>query len=228
MLELFQGVGEGSVIYSVPQIILNIALTFVLAFAIAWVYKKTHKGLSYSQSFVFTLVLMSVIVTVVMMVIGESVAKAFGLLGAFSIIRFRTAVKDTRDIGFIFFSLAVGMAVGTNNYQIAILGTILVLLIIFFLDKINFGSIMKHEYLLSFIVSNEKNTTNSFDSLFKKYFKNSLLLNINSKHDGKASEMTYHIGFVDENKKEEFVKELSNVSGVEKVHLITAKEDVEY
>src|SRR3989339_33394 len=220
---------NGAVVtYSTQQIVINIALAFVLAFVIALVYKKTHKGLSYSQSFVFTLVIMSVIVAIVMMVIGNSVALAFGLLGAFSIIRFRTPVKDTKDTGYIFFSLAIGMAVGTNNHEIAVIGTVLVLLMIVLLDKINFGSMSKHEYLLSFIVSHEASAGNSFEGVFKKYLKNSMLLNINSKQDGKASEMTYHASFADESKKEEFVRELSGMSGVEKVHLITSKEDVEY
>ena len=135
MTELFSG---GLISYSIPQIVLNIVVTFVLSFVIALVYKKTHKGLSYSQSFVFTLVLMSVIVSVVMMIIGNSLARAFGLLGAFSIIRFRTAVKDTKDTGYIFFALAIGMAVGTGSYNIAVVGTILILLVILILDKINF------------------------------------------------------------------------------------------
>ncbi|OGH59387.1 MAG: hypothetical protein A2725_00990 [Candidatus Magasanikbacteria bacterium RIFCSPHIGHO2_01_FULL_33_34] len=225
MAELFSG---GTVTYSMSQIVLNIVLTFVLSFVIAMVYKKTHKGLSYSQSFVFTLVLMSVIVSVVMMVIGNSLARAFGLLGAFSIIRFRTAVKDTKDTGYIFFALAIGMAVGTGSYSIAVIGTVLILLIILILDKINFGSMRKHEYLLSFVVNHDEGAGNSFESVFKKHLKNSMLLNINSKRDGKASEMTYHASFVDENKKEDFVRELSGMSGVEKVHLITSKEDVEY
>lgn len=227
MNELLTLGNDAAITYSFQQIAMNIILTFVLALVIALVYKKTHKGLSYSQSFVFTLVIMSVIVSLVMMVIGNSVARAFGLLGAFSIIRFRTAVKDTKDTSYIFFALAVGMAVGTNNYQIAVLGTILILLMILLLDKINFGSMRKHEYLLSFVV-NHDNANNSFESVFKKHLKNSLLLNINSKRDGKASEMTYHANFIDDTKKEEFVKELSNMTGVEKVHLITAKEDVEY
>ena len=218
----------GVVDYSLQTIVINIVGTFILAFLIAWVYKKTHKGLSYSQSFVFTLVIMSVIVAIVMMVIGNSLARAFGLLGAFSIIRFRTAVKDTKDTGYIFFALAVGMAFGTSNYEIAVVGTVLVLAMIFFLEKINFGSIKKHEYLLSFVVNQEAGGGNSFEGMFKKHLKNSLLLNINSKKDGKASEMTYHVTFVDEKNSNEFVKELSGMTGVEKVHLITSREDVEY
>lgn len=218
----------GVVSYSIQNIVINLLLTFGLAFVIAWVYKKTHKGLSYSQSFVFTLVVMSVIVAMVMMVIGNSLARAFGLLGAFSIIRFRTAVKDTKDTSYIFFALAVGMAVGTGNYLIALIGTVLVLLMILTLDKFNFGSIKNHEYLLSFIVTHEAGAGSSFESIFKKYLKNSMLLNINSKQDGKASEMTYHITFSDETKSDVFVKDLSGMAGVEKVHLITSKEDVEY
>jgi uncharacterized membrane protein YhiD involved in acid resistance len=225
MLEVFSG---EAVAYSASQVVLNIVLTFVLAFVIAYVYKKTHKGLSYSQSFVFTLVIMSVLVSIVMMVIGNSVARAFGLLGAFSIIRFRTAVKDTKDTGYIFFALAIGMAVGTGSYTIAMVGTVLVLLMILLLDKINFGSIRKHEYLLSFVVNHEEGGGASFESVFKKHLKNSMLLNINSKRDGKASEMTYHASFVDEGNKEDFVRELSGMPGVEKVHLITSKDDVEY
>jgi len=217
----------GAVDYTVINIIINLVATFVLSFCIALVYKKTHKGLSYSQSFVFTLIFMSVIVAMVMMVIGNSLARAFGLLGAFSIIRFRTAVKDTKDTGYIFFAIAVGMAVGTNNYEIAAIGTALVLIMLFVLDKTNFGSIKKHEYLLSFVVSHE-GETGSFESVFTKHLKNSMLLNINSKQDGKASEMTYHVSFTDEKSKEQFVKELSGLAGVTKVHLITSKEDVEY
>src|SRR3989344_8418874 len=209
--------GVVAIDYSLQNIIINLVATFVLSFCIALVYKKTHKGLSYSQSFVFTLIFMSVIVAMVMMVIGNSLARAFGLLGAFSIIRFRTAVKDTKDTGYIFFALAIGMAVGTGSYSIAVIGTVLILFMLLALDKINFGSMRKHEYLLSFIVNHEAGVANSFESVFKKHLKNSMLLNINSKRDGKASEMTYHASFVDENKKEDFVRELSGRSGVEKV-----------
>ncbi|PIZ81358.1 MAG: DUF4956 domain-containing protein, partial [Parcubacteria group bacterium CG_4_10_14_0_2_um_filter_41_6] len=119
MNELFNIASQGN--FTVFNVILNLALTFILALVIALVYKNTHKGLSYSQSFLFTLILISVITTIAMMVIGNSLAIAFGLLGAFSIIRFRTPVKEAKDTGYIFFSLVEGMAVGTNNHVIAII-----------------------------------------------------------------------------------------------------------
>lgn len=218
----------GTAVVGLTDVVAGMVLAFVLSVLIALVYKKTHKGLSYSQSFVFTLVLMSVVVAMVMMVVGNSLAVAFGLLGALSIIRFRTPVKDTKDTSYIFFALAAGMACGTKNYQIAIVGTIIGLLIAWGLSKTNFGSLNKHQYLLSYLVNHDEVGQGAAEGIFNKYLKHTLLLNINSKQDGKVSEMTYHINFSDEQQRDEFVRELAGMRGVEKVHLITSKDDVEY
>lgn len=80
---------------------------------IAFVYNRTHKGSSYSQSFMLTVVFVAIIVAIVMMVIGNNLSLAFALVGALSILRFRTVLKDTKDMTYIFLSLAVGMAAGT-------------------------------------------------------------------------------------------------------------------
>ena len=85
-------------------ITVGILTSFIISLVIVFVYRKTHKGLSYSQSFVITLIFVTLVATVAMMVIGNNVARAFGLLGAFSIIRFRTVVKESKDISFIFFA----------------------------------------------------------------------------------------------------------------------------
>jgi len=83
-------------------VLLNLAVGFGLALIIAWIYKRTHRGLSYSQSFVFTLIILSVLTTATMMIIGSNIVRAFTLLGAFTIIRFRTAIKDTRATSRLF------------------------------------------------------------------------------------------------------------------------------
>src|SRR3989338_9145230 len=154
MNELFNiATGES---FTLVNIVVNLAFTFALSVAIAYVYKKTHRGLSYSQSFLFTLIIVSVITTIAMMVIGNSLAIAFGLLGAFSIIRFRTPVKEAKDTGYIFFSLVEGMAVGTNSHIIAIISTIVVLAIIWILHNANFGALHKNEYLLVFSIDYQK------------------------------------------------------------------------
>lgn len=100
-----------------------LCLSFALSLIIGWVYRATHKGVSYSQQYVQTLVIMGTVVSLIMLIIGSNVARAFALVGALSIIRFRNAMKETRDVGFIFLVMALGMAVGTRFYLLAIFAT---------------------------------------------------------------------------------------------------------
>src|SRR3989344_4088557 len=111
-------------------IVFNILLAFGCAAVVVWVYRLTHRGLSYSQSFLVTLFMVGGISSVVMMVVQQNIVGAFALLGAFSLIRFRTIVKDTRDIAFVFFALAIGVAVGTNNYAIAVVSVVFIRVVI--------------------------------------------------------------------------------------------------
>jgi len=226
MNELFNIASQGN--FTVFNVILNLALTFILALVIALVYKNTHKGLSYSQSFLFTLILISVITTIAMMVIGNSLAIAFGLLGAFSIIRFRTPVKEAKDTGYIFFSLVEGMAVGTNNHVIAIISTIAVLLIIWILYKTNFGALHKNEYLLVFTIDYAKKQPDNFAGLFEKYLKNSMLLNISAKENNHKTEMVYSVSFIDEDKSSALIADLMRIDGVSDARVISSKSDIEY
>ncbi len=99
--------------FSILDVVLVLTLSFALSAFIGWIYKLSHRGASYTQSFVFTLVLNGMVVALVMTIVGSNLARAFSLVGALSIIRFRNAVKETRDVGFIFFTMAIGMAVGT-------------------------------------------------------------------------------------------------------------------
>src|SRR3989338_10485853 len=104
---------------NISIVLINLALSLVLGLFIVWVYRKTHRGLSYSTSFIFTMLIISLIATTVMMVVQHNIIGAFALLGAFSLIRFRTIVKDTRDVAFVFFALAIGIAVGDGMYTVA-------------------------------------------------------------------------------------------------------------
>ena len=90
-------------IYEPSDILINMALAFVLGLFISYIYKATHKGLSYSQSFMLTIVFVTFIVAMVMMVIGNNLARAFALVGALSIIRFRTVIKRHKGHSFYLF-----------------------------------------------------------------------------------------------------------------------------
>ena len=127
--------------FSLESTLLSLLLAFVLGQVIAWTYAWTHSGLSYSRSFTQSLVLMTIVVALVMFIIGNSIVTAFGLLGALALIRFRNVLKDTRDTVFVFASLVVGMAVGTQRFQLADLGTAALLLVVVYLSKTSFGTL---------------------------------------------------------------------------------------
>ena len=214
--------------YSWQNIIFNLLLSFILGIIIASVYKKTHRGLSYSQSFLLTLIMLSVVGTSLIMVIGNSLARAFAVFGGFSIVRFRSAIKDTKDIAYVFFSLVMGMAVGTQNYLIALIGTLFTCSIILLLTKYNFGSIKKHEYILSFITSGRKNTEENYLHLFEEYLKGKELLNAASLEGKRFLELSYNIKFYDDYQLTKFMNKLKKISGVKRIDLISSKRDIEY
>src|SRR5690554_6897594 len=104
----------------------HLMVALVCGILISLLYRWTYRGLSYSSTFVNTIILLTMIMSVVIMVIGNNLATAFGLVGAMSIIRFRTAIKDTQDIMFIFFALAIGLACGVGLFSVAIVGTLVI------------------------------------------------------------------------------------------------------
>jgi len=132
------------------DVIVNLIFAFIFGLFISIIYRVTYRGYSYSTSFVNTLVIISIVTSIVIMVIGNNLARAFGLVGAMSIIRFRTVVKDTRDIAFVFFSLAGGMAAGAGNLMIGLICSTItgVVVIIFYIT--DYGSIRREELLLKF------------------------------------------------------------------------------
>ena len=132
------------------DVIFNVLLAFALGFFIAIIYRLTYSGYTYSAAFVNTLVIITMVTAIVIMVIGNNLARAFGLVGAMSIIRFRTAVKDTKDIAFVFFALAGGLAAGAGNHMVGLIGVILVGLAVILLHLFNFGVGTSKELLLRF------------------------------------------------------------------------------
>lgn len=211
------------------QIIVNICLAFFLALGIAFIYKKTHVGISYSKSFVVTLILLSVLISVVIAVIGNSLAKAFTLLGAFTIIRFRTAIKDTKDTAFVFWSLVTGMAVGTGNYILSLIATVMIGFIIFILHRFNFGSMRHYEHLLNFILDTTQNSSDAYKNIFEKYIKGSDLINVATKEDGvKKLDFSFTVRLINPSDESSFVDELSRVRGISNINFIAASKNAEY
>jgi len=117
------------------RIILNLAITVAVAMFIFYIYRRTFSGILYSRSFNITLVMVALITALVMMTIAGNVALSLGLVGALSIVRFRAAIKDPRDIAFLFWSVSVGITAGIGMYGIALIGALAIGLIVYLLSS---------------------------------------------------------------------------------------------
>lgn len=104
------------------DVLIRLLVAFVLGVLVAWIYRHTSRRAEVSQSFCITLVLLSVLIAVVTQVIGDNVARAFSLVGALSIVRFRTVVRDTQDTAYVIFAVVIGMAVGAKSLWVAVIG----------------------------------------------------------------------------------------------------------
>ncbi len=213
-------------IYTPSEMILNICIAFLMGIFISFVYKRTHKGLSYSQSFMLTLVYVTVIVSIVMMIIGNNLARAFALVGALSIIRFRTVVKDTKDTAYVFLSLAAGMAAGTSSYFLGIFGVSFVAAAAFMLDFFNYGAFYKSEFILIFRSDNERE--NKYMDCINKFSKSANLINLQKSGDDKTLKLTFDIILKADIDPETLIRELSQIDGISETNLVASKHDVDY
>ena len=229
LVKNFTNINEISHIYHPGEIIVNLVISFILGIIISLVYKKTHKGLSYSQSFLVTNIFVCVIVCMVIMIIGNSLARAFALVGALSIIRFRTVVKDTKDTAYSFWSLAAGVACGTGSWFLALAGTIIISGIAFILFFTNFGSIIKSEFILQFrTVAGDNKVTSEYNKIISNYAKSSTLLHSEASGDGKTIKISFDIVMKEDMQQDELISKISNISGLSEVVLVAAKSDVDY
>jgi len=112
--------------YSLGQIILSILLTFIFALFIYYIYKKTYQGVAYSKNFGLTLIVVSLVASVIVMAISGNLALSLGMIGALSIVRFRSAIKDPRDIAYLFWALTNGVVSGVLIFKLAIVSNLLI------------------------------------------------------------------------------------------------------
>jgi uncharacterized membrane protein YhiD involved in acid resistance len=206
--------------FSVLDVVLVLALSFVLSAYIGWIYQKTHRGSSYTQSFVFTLVLNGMVVALIMMVIGSNIARAFSLVGALSIIRFRNAVRETRDVGFIFFTMAIGMAVGTKFYLLAVIGAVVISLVILLMTRFDWYARPMSSQILRIQIPDGTPFDTLFDRVFVRYTSSSELISADSVDSGTLTELTYSVGMKRPDQVQEFLAEIKSLNGHNKVTLI--------
>ena len=209
----------------------DFALVMLLSFAcgliIGKVYKATHRGISYSQSNVQTYVLMCVVVSLIMLIIGSNIARAFTLVGALSIVRFRNAVKESRDIGFVFWAMAVGMCAGTRFYGEAIFATITISVFVFIMHYFNMFARSVRERILLVEVPADMDHEQTFRELFEKTFQEHFLISMETMPEGETVQLTYSVNVSGRFESGAFLKAVRALTGNRKVSLIEGQQQLD-
>ncbi len=130
------------------NIIFSLIVSIIIGLVISQTYKLTHRGVNYESTFMTSLVMLAPIVAVVMFFIQGNLVLSLGLVGSLSIIRFRTPIKDTRDMVYLFWVIAVGLGAGTYHWGIVIISSLAILALIIILYFLNYGQSQNHDYIL--------------------------------------------------------------------------------
>jgi len=218
---------DSTEVFTVQDIILTVVLSFVLSLFIGWIYKVTHRGVAYSQSYVQTLVLLAMVVGVVMLVIGSNIARAFTLVGALSIVRFRNAVKETRDVGFIFFAMAIGMACGTRFYLLAVVATFAIGGLVWAMVHYNTFAKEAAVQLLKVRLPADMPYATIFEGVFARYVNRYELVAMETVQAGTLTELVYSIELKRKADVQAFLAEIGRLNDNNKVVLVTGQQEVD-
>jgi hypothetical protein len=175
------------------DVALALCLSFTLSLVVAWVYRATHQGVSYSQQYVHTLVLMGTVVSLIILIIGSNVARAFALGGALSLIRFRNAMKETRDVGFIFLIMALGMAVGTRFYLLAIFACVTISLFLLGMARLNLFAKDIAERILRVQFPVDRDYERAFEEPFRTHLEQHRVIAVETVRAGALQEVVLSV-----------------------------------
>jgi uncharacterized membrane protein YhiD involved in acid resistance len=207
--------------YAVADVTLALALSLVLTVVVGYVYRATHRGTSYTQSYVQTLVMMGVIVSLVMLIVGSNLARAFSLVGALSIIRFRNAVKETRDVGYLFLAMAIGMATGTRFYTLAIVATVVLSLAMLIMNRFDMFKMTNVTQILKIHVTPDFAVNDGLDKVFLAHTKDANLVSMDSVRSGMLNELVYAVRLKSGTTPADLLRAVQEVNGNQKVSFVT-------
>lgn len=208
----------------ISTIILNNIVAFAAAFFIMFTYKITYTGTAYSRKFNVTLGTITIVTTMIMSVISNNVALSLGMVGALSIIRYRTAIKDVRDASYIFWAIAVGIGCGVSQYTLIGIGSVFLLL---FLLLVRQGGVSGRKLL---IISGKLEAQNQIEAAVDSYFKGKITRVMKNATE-QSCEVIYSVNERDLIKSDEqevtdITQQLMKISGVFRVNLVDQSDDI--
>ena len=202
--------------------ILTILAAALFGGIIAFTYYKTQDDEIYQKSFAVTLLMLPIILSVIILFVGSNIARAFSLAGTLSIIRFRSAPGDPKDIGFIFFDIAAGLSCGVGLYGYGMMFVLALCIIIFIVSKGAFFEKKKIRKTLKITIPEDLNYQGAFDDILKKYTERFSLTKIKTTDLGALFELYYSVLMNDGENEQEFLNELRVRNGNLKIVLSVA------
>ncbi len=188
----YQG-GQGDQLHLLESLV-ALTLSFLCSWCISQIYRLTHRGTGYSQSYNQSLILLGMVTTLIMIVIGSNIARAFSLVGALSIIRFRNAVKETRDVAFIFFIMAIAMACGTRFYTLALVATLVNCSAVYIMHVSGFGRMTgSPEQMVRVQLPPGLDATTSLEPAFPQLFESWNMISMETVRQGLFTELVYSV-----------------------------------
>ncbi len=166
-------------------------LSFALNLFIAFLYRTTYRGTRYSQDFVQTLIMIGTITTILIMVVRGNAGIAFGMFAAFSMIRFRRNLGQARDLGFVFFAMAIGMVVGARLYLESVIVTPLVAALLFAISRKDAFAPRRATHLLTLRLTSDMSFEDRLDPIWADFAETAQLQSVRSAQAGMMTELRY-------------------------------------
>jgi len=205
---------------TVITMLYSLLLAFILSSLLAFVYEKTFLGLSYSRNFVQAIVLSSIVAATVMLAIGDNVGRGLGMLGALSIVRFRTNFKDPRDIMFLFAALGAGIGCGVFAWGAAAGGTVAFSIVALILSRAGLGSKHFFDGMLRFAMPNESEPRIAIEKVLRKNLKTFVLVTMREVDGGERLDIAYQVRLTAKKPAAEVLSELTKVKGVSDIQFM--------
>lgn len=193
---------------TLAQLLFSIGCAFLSGLIISLTYIKTNVRSGHSENFALTIILLPAVIASIIMLIGSDIAKAFSLAGAFSIIRFRSAPGEPKDIAFVLFVMAAGLAAGVGAYGYAVLFTMVVCLVMIVIDKTNFGRSKVIAKRLQITIPEDLDYDHAFKDILDVYTNAYKLVKIKTTAMGSLYQLTYQIVIDDNTSTKAFIDEL--------------------
>lgn len=207
--------------------LLSCLMAFALTQAIAGIYIFTFRGLSYSRTLVQAMALGSIITCMLMLAIGNNIATALGIAGGLSIIRFRTTMRDPRDIVFVFAALSAGIASGLRAYAPAVVGTGIFIGAALVLHLVSFGTRQQLDGLIRFITPAEGDASALASAALKERCRMFTLVTLREVGQGREMEHAYQVAIPNPENRSRLVADLNRIEGVHDVALMLQEPTLE-